>query len=204
MQRDYALTRVPALSASQAHQATTDEVLVRAVARGDKRAMQVLFARHNVRVYRFIARLVGDSVTAEDLASEVFLEVWHNADRFEGRSLLSTWLLAIARYKALSQMRRRTIDHLDEEAAHAIEDPADSPLGVLEKKDRGALLRKALVKLSPAHREVIDLVYYHEKSMEKVAEILQIPEATVRTRMFYARKRLAALLAAEGIQHAFA
>jgi RNA polymerase sigma-70 factor, ECF subfamily len=204
MQRDDALTRVPALSASQAYQATTDEVLVRAIARRDKRAMQVLFARHNVRVYRFIARLVGDRVTAEDLASEVFLEVWRKADRFEGRSQLSTWLLAIARHKALSQMRRRTIDHVHEEATHAIEDPADSPLGVLEKKDRGALLRKALVQLSPAHREVIDLVYYHEKSMEKVAEILQIPEATVRTRMFYARKRLAALLAAEGIQQAFA
>jgi RNA polymerase sigma-70 factor, ECF subfamily len=57
--------------------------------------------------------------------------------------------------------------------------------------------------MSPAHREVIDLIYYHEKSMEDVAVILQIPEATVRTRMFYARKRLAELLKAQGLEHSF-
>ena len=156
--------------------------------------MQVLFARHNVRVFRFIVRLLGDSVPAEDLVSEVFLDVWRKAHQFEGRSQVSTWLLGIARYKALTHLRRRTVDQLDEEAAHAIEDPADSPYSVLEKKDEGVLLRKALTQLSPAHREIIDLIYYHERSMEEVSEILQIPEATVRTRMFYARKHLAEIL----------
>jgi RNA polymerase sigma-70 factor (ECF subfamily) len=204
MQRDYTLTcGAAAVPASPAHPATTDEILVSRIARGDKRAMHVLFARHNVRVFRFIARLIGDHALAEDLVSEVFLDVWRKAKQFEGRSQVSTWLLAIARYKALSQLRSRTVDQLDEEAAHAIEDPADSPHTVLEQKDRGALLRKALEQLSPAHREVIDLVYYHEMSMEEVAVILAIPEATVRTRMFYARKRLADLLKAEGLEHAF-
>ena len=69
--------------------------------------MQVLFARHHVRVYRFVLRLVRNEATAEDLISEVFLDVWRQADRFEGRSTASTWLLAIARFKALSSMRRK-------------------------------------------------------------------------------------------------
>ena len=200
MQSDYALSSRTA-PAWNAHQATADDVLIRSIARRDKSAMHVLFARHNVRVYRFIARLVGDGV-AEDLTSEVFLDVWRNAGRFEGRSQVSTWILAIAHYKALSHLRSRTADCLDDDAAEAIEDPADDPSRSLEKTDTGALLRKCMGQLSLAQREVIDLVYYHERSMEEVADILQIPEPTVRTRMFYARKRLKDLLRTHGVDHA--
>src|SRR5262249_48943240 len=82
----------------------------------------------------------------------------------------------------------------------AIEDPADDPGTALEKKDKSAVIRKCLMGLSAEHREVVDLVYYHEKSVEEVAEIVGIPENTVKTRMFYARKRLAELLKSEGIE----
>jgi RNA polymerase sigma-70 factor (ECF subfamily) len=108
--------------------------------------------------------------------------------------------LAIARFKALSALRRRPEQELDEETAASIEDPSDDPETVLEKKDKSASIRKCLSGLSADHREIIDLVYYHEKSVEEVAEIVGIPEATVKTRMFYARKRLAELLKAEGIE----
>ncbi len=161
--------------------------------------MQVLFARHHVRVYRFVLRLVRNEASAEDLISEVFLDVWRQADRFEGRSTVSTWLLAIARFKALSSMRRKPDEELDEEAAGAIEDTSDTPEVSLQKKDKSGLLRKCLEQLSREHREVIDLVYYHEKSIEEVAEIVGIPEATVKTRMFYARKKLSELLKAAGL-----
>ena len=99
--------------------------------------------------------------------------------------------------------RGATLGHVHG-TAEGIEDPADNPEQAVQKKDRGAVLRRCLDQLTPGHREVLDLVYYHEKSMEEVAEILQIPEATVRTRMFYARKRLAELLKAEGVEHASA
>ena len=181
-------------------QAPADEVLIGRIARGDRLAMQVLFARHHVRVYRFVLRLVRDESTAEDLISEVFLDVWRQAGRFEGRSAVSTWLLAIARFKALSALRRRPDEELDDETAAAIEDPSDSPETALEKKDKSAIIRKCLTGLSAEHREIIDLVYYHEKSVEEVALIVGIPENTVKTRMFYARKRLAELLKAEGIE----
>lgn len=180
-------------------QGTSDEALIGRIATGDKVAMQVLFARHHVRVYRFVLRLVRDQTKAEDLISEVFLDVWRQAGKFEARSAVSTWLLAIARYKALSALRRRPDEELDDEAAAAIEDPGDDPETALEKKDKGEILRKCLTALSPEHREIIDLVYYHEKSVEEVAEIVGIPQNTVKTRMFYARKRLSELLKAAGV-----
>jgi RNA polymerase sigma factor (sigma-70 family) len=97
-------------------------------------------------------------------------------------------------------LRRRPDEELDEEAAAAIEDLSDNPATALEKKDKSAMLRKCLAGLSAEHREIMDLVYYHEKSVEEVAEIVGIPENTVKTRMFYARKRLAELLKSEGIE----
>jgi RNA polymerase sigma-70 factor (ECF subfamily) len=182
-----------------ANPAASDEVLIGRIAQGDRLAMQVLFARHHVRVYRFVLRLVRNEASAEDLISEVFLDVWRQADRFEGRSAVSTWLLAIARFKALSSMRRKPDEELDDEAAGAIEDASDTPEVSLQKKDKGAVLRSCLEQLSREHREVIDLVYYHEKSVEEVAEIVGIPEATVKTRVFYARKKLSELLKAAGL-----
>jgi RNA polymerase sigma-70 factor, ECF subfamily len=181
-------------------QSTSDDVLIGRIATGDRLAMQVLFARHHVRVYRFVLRLVRDESVAEDLISEVFLDVWRQAGRFEGRSQVSTWLLAIARFKALSALRRRPDEELDDETAEAIEDTSDDPEVALDKKDKSAAIRKCLEKLSAEHREIIDLVYYHEKSVEEVAQIVGIPENTVKTRMFYARKRLAELLKAAGIE----
>ncbi len=180
--------------------ATSDEILIGRIATGDRLAMQVLFARHHVRVYRFALRLVRNEATAEDLISDVFLDVWRQAGKFEGRSAVSTWLLAITRFKALSSLRRKPDQELDEETAEALEDTSDTPEVTLEKKEKGEVLRKCMSGLSAEHREIIDLVYYHEKSVEEVAEIVGIPEATVKTRMFYARKKLAELLKAQGIE----
>ncbi|TMJ94744.1 MAG: sigma-70 family RNA polymerase sigma factor, partial [Alphaproteobacteria bacterium] len=114
--------------------------------------------------------------------------------RFQCRSSVSTWLISIARHKALSARRRRPDAELDEKIEATVADPANDPEVALQENDRGELLRQALVRLSPQHREVIDLVYYHEKSVDEVAHILDVPPATVKTRMFYARKKLAELV----------
>ena len=180
-------------------QTTSDEVLIGRIAGGDRLAMQVLFARHHVKVYRFALRLVRNESAAEDLISEVFFDVWRQAGKFEGRSAVSTWLLSIARFKALSALRKRGEAELDDETASAIEDQSDDPEVTLAKKDKGAALRQCLSGLSAEHREIIDLVYYHEKSVAEVASIVGIPEATVKSRMFYARKKLSELLKERGI-----
>jgi RNA polymerase sigma-70 factor, ECF subfamily len=178
-----------------APETSSDEMLIRRIAAGDQLAMRTLFGRHRVPLYRWLLRLVGDEALAEDLLSDVFLDVWRQAASFQARSSVSTWLLAIARYKALSARRRRTDLELDEKIAVEVADPADDPEVVLQKKTRAELLRHSLAQLSPEHGEVIDLVYFHGKSVKEVAEIVGIAEATVKTRMFYARKKLAEFVA---------
>jgi len=171
-------------------------MLIRRIAEGDQLAMRTLFGRHRGALDRWLLRLVGDEALAEDLLSDVFLDVWRQAAAFEARSSVSTWLLAIARYKALSARRRRTDAEFDEKIASSMADPADDPEVVLQKKTREELLRHSLARLSPEHGEVIDLVYFHGKSVKEVAEIVGIASATVKTRMFYARQKLADLVAA--------
>jgi RNA polymerase sigma-70 factor, ECF subfamily len=187
-----AIATVPAVAAT-AGETSSDTILIERLAAGDKLAMQALFARHRTSIYRWLLR-VSNETLAEDLLSEVFLDVWRQAGRFEGRSSVSTWLISIARFKALSARRRRTEAELDEKIETTVADPANDPEAALQEKNRGDLLRRALTRLSPEHREIIDLVYYHDKSVDECAHILGIPAATVKTRMFYARKKLAELV----------
>jgi RNA polymerase sigma-70 factor (ECF subfamily) len=186
-----------------ARRETPDATLIARIATGDRLAMHALFARHKTRVYRFILRLVGDAASADDLTSEVFLAVWRHAHKFQERAAASTWLLAIARFKALTELRRRRDTAPDPEEVGA-SDPAADQEASWADKHRGAILRKCLRALSPEHRTIIDLVYYHDKSVQEVAAIVGIPCATVKTRMFYARKKLTALLATQGVMRAAA
>jgi len=179
--------------------AESDSDLLARTRAGDRLALQTLYGRHHVRIYRFALRLLRDETAAEDVVSEVFIDVWRGAANFEGRSEASTWLLAMARNKAYSALRRRKEEGLDEAAAAEIADEGDDPEVAMQKKSKGERLRDCLARLSPEHREVIDLVYYHDKSIEEVARIVGVPEGTVKTRMFHARKRLAELAAAVGV-----
>lgn len=184
----------------------SDEALIHRIAAGDQNAMRILFRRHEVRLYRFVQRLLGnnDTATAEDVVSEVFLQVWRQAARFEGRSQVLTWLLAIARYKTLTAIKGAPAEQFDLSAAAERADPGEGPEAAAHRNDVGAILRKCLGQLSLAHREVIDLVYYHERTVAEAAAILNIPPNTVKTRMFYARKQLAQLLEAAGLNAAAA
>jgi RNA polymerase sigma-70 factor, ECF subfamily len=201
------LTRQSAAPAETAGAGVTtpadlDEALVREIARGNQLAMRTLFTRHQVRVYRFVLRIVRDRAVAEDVLSEAFLDVWRRAGRYQGRATVSTWLLSIARHKALTALKGRPTQRFDGETELAIADPALDPEAELREKDRGATLRQCLGALSREHGEIIDLVYYQEKSMREIADVLRIPLNTVKTRMFYARRRLAAILAERGVEPA--
>jgi len=165
----------------------------------DPGALRSLVARHQVRVFRFLARLVRSEAVAEELTNEVFLEAWRNASGFEGRASLTTWLLAIAHNRAVSALRKRREESWDDEQANRLTDDGDDPEVSAQKADKSALLRKCLDRLSAEHREIVDLVYYQELSIAEAAEVLGIPEATVKTRMFYARRKLSDILKDAGI-----
>jgi RNA polymerase sigma-70 factor, ECF subfamily len=175
--------------------ACPDAELLRSIAQGQNLAMALFFTRHNVRVFRFAFSITGDRSLAESVVSDVFLDVWRRVGTFKGRSEVSTWLLAIARHKALTLLKRRPDEQLTDEFSENIQDTADDPEAAMEKTQARTIVAECLVRLSPTHREIIDLVYYHEKTIDEVAEILQIPKGTVKTRMFYARQHLAELLA---------
>lgn len=200
MQNNIAIQTGSAGRTAATVQAMTDEALLEGVAEGRTSAMHVLYGRHNLRAYRFVLRIVGDASIAEDIVSQTFLDVWRTAGQFEGRSQVSTWILAIARFKALTALRNRQHEDIDQDEVQTIADAGPGPDAHLERSETGALLRQAIAGLSAAHREIIDLVYYHEKSVEEVSLIVGVPANTVKTRMFYARRHLAELLKDAGME----
>ena len=176
-----------------------DEVLIARIAARDQTAMKALYLRHQTRTYRFLRRLVKSAELAEDLTGDVFLDVWRQAGQYEARSSVSTWLLSIARFKALSSFRRKAPETFDPETAEEIADESDTPEISLQKVSKAKAMRLCIERLSREHREVIDLVYYHEKKIEEISVMLGVPENTVKTRMFYARKRLSEILREAGL-----
>ncbi len=180
-------------------QTATDRELVQRIAGQDRAAFQALYARHQIRAFRFILRLTRNEAVAEELVNDVFLDVWRQAGRFQGGSAVSTWIFAIARNKTISLLRKRSELQMPDGAAEALEDETDTPEVTAQKTDKSAQMRRCMETLSLEHREVIDLVYYHEKSVREVADIVGIPLATVKTRMFHARKKLGEALKRAGV-----
>ncbi len=175
-----------------------DLALARRIAAGDDASLRLAYHQHSLRVFHFIRRFVADHATAEDVLAEVFTDLWQHAARYEGRSSLNTWLCAMARFKALNH-RRRFPAPQDSEATDAEEDESDTPDVSYAKADKARALKRCLALLSLEHREVMDLVYYHDKSIQEVSEIIGVPQNTVKTRMFYARRKLAELMKQHGI-----
>ncbi|RXH18301.1 sigma-70 family RNA polymerase sigma factor [Bradyrhizobium guangzhouense] len=156
------------------------------------------------RVLRFIKRLARDPAVVDDLVNQVFLDVWRSANRFENRARVATWLFSIARFKAISSWRERTHEDIDQDDAPGIVYAPDTPDAALDHKETNGILRACIDKLSPAHREIIDMYYYREKPVAEVSGLIGIPEATVKSRLFYARKRLARILMDAGFDAAAA
>ncbi|MCF6199175.1 MAG: sigma-70 family RNA polymerase sigma factor [Hyphomicrobiaceae bacterium] len=186
---------------------SSDKKLIERIANADKAAVQALFARYHVRIYRFIMRMVGSEAVAKTLANEVFLDVWRQAGRFESRSAVSTWLMALARTKAVYWLRNKKKAALADEARFLITDQSalvpKTDKGSDRGSDRGSDISRTIDRLSPDHKAVIDLAYYHELSVREVAKVLEIPARLVKTRMFQARKTLAEKLREAGIERSW-
>jgi RNA polymerase sigma-70 factor, ECF subfamily len=176
-----------------------DRMLIARIAGADKIALKRFFLRHQTRIFRFIQRIVRNEAVAEELTNEVFLDVWLDAKSYEGRSSVTTWLLTLAHNRAVSSLRKRRDEAWNEDEAKHIPDGADTAEVVVQKANKGALLRQCLDALPPDQREIMDLVYYHERSIAEVSAIFGMPEGTVKTKMFNARKRLSELLKAAGV-----
>jgi RNA polymerase sigma-70 factor (ECF subfamily) len=176
-----------------------DRALLGRLAGQDQTAMRLLFERHHVRVFRFIVRVVRREAIAEEITNEVFMEVWRQAKSYQGASAPLTWILSIAHNRAVSSLRRKREERLDEEQAQGLPDEAAGPEMTLLTGDKSMLLRKSIEALSDEQRTIVDLVYFQELSVAEVSEVVGIPEGTVKTRLFSARKNLSKLLSAAGV-----
>jgi RNA polymerase sigma-70 factor (ECF subfamily) len=189
------INQVSSKSTKRTLKSLCDEELLKLIAKGNQGAMEELFDRHQTQVYRFSRRLVGDDGRAEDVTAETFCQVWRGAAAgFKGNAQVATWLLAIARNLGISVLRRRSEQELDDATAQIIEDPVDNPEVSLAKLQQSAIVARCLDRLSPKHREPIELFYFQGKSIDEVAAIVGVPHNTVKTRMFRGRVLMAQLL----------
>ena len=182
---------------------TSDEALIKSIAKGDQDAMEVFYLRHKAKVVRCAMRFVRNPSAAEEVVSDVFQHVWHKAGDFKSHSKVSTWLLAIARNKALDVRGKRSAEPLDQDFADTLVDEADDPEATMHRKESRGIVHECLSHLSPAHRTIIDLVYLQEKPIGEVAKLIHVPENTVKTRMFYARQRMKGLLVEKGVNQSW-
>ncbi|MBV8749277.1 MAG: sigma-70 family RNA polymerase sigma factor [Candidatus Eremiobacteraeota bacterium] len=167
-----------------------DRVLLERIAGRDRVAFESFFRLHGAAVHRFVRDLVRDDGLAEELTSDVMVEVWRSAARFGGRSRARTWVFGIAHHKAIDALRKRraTLVPLDAllDAATDLEGPEAAALRADERRHLDA----ALGALSAEHRAVLELTYVEGFSQKEIAEIVDCPVATVKTRAFYAKQRL--------------
>ena len=162
----------------------TDEALLWAIGQADRAAFQELYDRHADRVYRFALSFVRNGPLAEEVLQETMLAVWKQADKFWGSSKATTWILGIARNQAHGLLRReKRGERLPEESTFEA-DPA-------EVAEIDVRVKQALESLSSEHQEALHLVFYEEMSLADAAAVLGIPEGTVKSRLYYARKALA-------------
>jgi RNA polymerase sigma-70 factor, ECF subfamily len=176
-----------------------DRALLARIAGADKLALRRFFLLHQTRIFRYVQRMVRNEAVSEELTNEVFLDVWLHAKSYEGRSSVMTWLLTLAHNRTISALRKRRDEAWNEDEAKQIPDGVDSQEVAVQKADKGKLLRQCLEALPSDQREIMDLVYYHERSIAEVSAILGMPEGTVKTKMFNARKRLSELLRQAGV-----
>ena len=172
-----------------------DRRLLERIAGRDRVAFETFFRAHGSDVHRFVRDLVRDDGLAEELTSDVMVEVWRSAGKFGGRSRARTWMFGIAHHKAIDALRKRraTLIPLDDllGAASGVTGPEEAAL----RADDRRRLDDALASLSAEHRAVLELTYVEGFSQKEIAEIVDCPIATVKTRAFYAKQRLRDALA---------
>lgn len=181
-----------------------DGKLLDSISTGDKEAFAQFYQRHNRPLFAFLVKLVRERTMAEEVLNETMLEIWRQAGRFEGKSSVTTWLFSIAHHKAVSRLRKKREVALDDDVAANIVDDSPAPDSLAADRNMSRMLQSLMERLSDDHREILHLAYFQELSVQEIAEILDLPENTVKTRMYYARQRLKSMLESAGVQGAIA
>jgi len=167
--------------------------LIERVATGDRRAFETLYRAYHPRLARFLQRMTRSTPLIEEIVNDTLLVVWRKAATFNGSSKVSTWIFAIAYRRAC-----KSLQALDEPVDAGIDEreglEADRPDWQLAQLQLTGAVHAALAQLPLAQRTAFQLTFYHDMSYTEIAEIMECPVNTIKTRLFHARKRLAVLL----------
>ena len=165
--------------------------LLARVAQRDERAFRRVYEAFARRVYAFALHRLGDAAACEELVADTLHEVWKRPDTYRGESRFSTWLLGIARHKIIDRLRARGPDHEDIDEQLDLHDP-QAPEGFRQLADQQLRdgMARCVGKLGEPHRECLHLVFYEDLSVADVAAVQNVPEGTVKTRLFHARAKI--------------
>ena len=164
------------------------------VAKGNQGAYEELYKLLSRRVYAFVRRMIENAESADEIMVDTMYEVWKTADRYRGDSLVTTWVLGIARNKVLMAIRSRSsVRHDDiDDFAEVLDAGVPDGFAALAQKQTAELIQRCIKGLSEKHRECIHLTHFEDMSMPEIAATLGIPEGTVKSRLSHARTQLAA------------
>lgn len=174
-----------------------DWTLVRGMANGDVRALNEVYANYGPMLLGFLSARLNNRQLAEEVLQDVMLAVWDNAHKFEARSKVKTWLLVIARNRAINATRRKKLPLIDINQVFDLSSDETGPMEAVVRHEQQDKVRAAIKKLPEGQREVLVLVFYHQLTGPEVAEVLDISEGTVKSRLHRAKENLKGLLAQE-------
>ena len=172
--------------------------VIRRISAGDECAFVELYHKYSTPLYTYLLQMVIDEKAAEDLIQDVFLAAWKGAARFRGDASLKTWLYQIAHHQAVSWLRKHVSNGKHDSDIQAFEQEL-SPEDHMQSRWFEEQVNIALRRLSPDHRGVIELTFFHGMSYQEIAEIMRCPVGTVKSRMVYARRTLEATLKILGV-----
>lgn len=164
--------------------------LLQKISAGDESAFADFYRLYETRLYHFIKSKLNDSFEASDILNEVFLDVWRKADTFKGNSKVSTWLFGIAYYKTMDRFRKKTPELVDDDSLLDIADSAPETITGMINAESAGDVQHCINTLKPAHRAVMELTFFEDMSYREIAEIVDCPENTVKTRMFHAKQAM--------------
>ncbi len=162
--------------------------LLNRVRRGDREAFSELYRLYHPRLYGYLRRMLPNPASVEEVLDDVMLVVWKDARKYRGQAAVSSWIFGIAYRKALTNMRSES------RYQAPLEHGNDANTVAHMSSEHDEWIRAALIRLSPDHRQVVELTYYGGFSYQEIAKIADCPINTVKTRMFHARRRLKVLL----------
>lgn len=182
---------------------TSDHDLLRRIARRDRHAIRELYERYYRRLFAYVFKITRRPEVVEEVLNDVMLAVWRQAGEFSGRSRPSTWIFGIAyrqTMKALRRQRRHAAAGEDGPEPDGLESRSEpGPESLMAQRELASVLGGALATLPPEQRAVVEMTFYHGFSYPEIAEIVDCPVGTVKTRMFHARRKLREALSGLGL-----